>query len=145
MVRAEKSFSLKKEEATLGVVFNNCLQRTSYYFARTILPMQIHYEEASQTSLVSLFTTLTTARYLFLSSQFKQVGQSEWKIRPQSKMRSVQKKEHFRKNCHFCKKMSMVQLPSLRCARSQFAGTGIIFVQVIRIGTIVASTRFDEI
>ena len=54
-------------------------------------------------------------------------------------------KKHFRKNCHFCKKLSMVQLPSLRCARSHFAGTGIIFVQIIRIGTIVASTRFDEI
>lgn len=144
MVRAEKSFSLKKEEATLGVVFNNCLQRTSYYFARTILPMQIHYEETSQTSLVSLFTTLTTVRYLFLSSQFKQVGQSEWKIRPQTKMRSVQKNISG-KIVIFAKKMSMVQLPSLRCARSQFAGTGIIFVQVIRIGTIVASTRFDEI
>ena len=144
MVRAEKSFSLKKEEATLGVVFNNCLQRTSYYFARTILPMQIHYEEASQTSLVSLFTTLTTVRYLFLSSQFKQVGQSEWKIRPQTKMRSVQKNISG-KIVIFAKKLSMVQLPSLRCARSQFAGTGIIFVQIIRIGTIVASTRFDEI
>ena len=143
-MRAEKNFSLKKEEATLGVVFNNCLQRTTYYFSRTILPMQIHYEETSQTSLVSLFTTLTTVRYLFLSSQFKQVGQSEWKIRPQTKMRSVQKNISG-KIVIFAKKMSMVQLPSLRCARSQFAGTGIIFVQVIRIGTIVASTRFDEI